>query len=104
MFPPVAQICTPHKLAAEQLMEDKMALQAKEELAVPRQMQAPWEKFAADENNKFLMAKEKEVHWVADQPTYSTKSPIAIMEEAAPHPILPEFSLKSCSVKRESKH
>ncbi len=55
-------------------------------------------------NNNFLMEKEKEVCWVADQPTYSTKAPIAIMEEAAPHPISPEFPLESRAVKRGSKH
>jgi hypothetical protein len=104
MSPHVAQICTPHKLATEQVMEDKISAQAKEKLAVTGWVQALWEKFTKAVNNKFLTAKEKEVRWVADQPTYSTKAPIAIMEEAAPYPISPEFPLKSCTVKKGSKY
>jgi hypothetical protein len=103
MFPPVAQICTPHKLATEQVMEDEIAVQAKEELVVARRVQALPEKFATAANDKFLTAKEKDVRWVIDQPTYSTKVPIAIMEEAATHPVSPEFSLESHAVKRGSK-
>jgi hypothetical protein len=73
MFPHVTWICTPHKLATEQVMEDKMALQAKEELAAAGRVKAQ-EKFAMAANHKFLTAKEKEVLWVADQPTYFTKA------------------------------
>ncbi len=61
MFPPVAQICTPHVLATKQVMEDELAVQAKEELSVAERVQALREKFAAAANNKFLAAKEKEV-------------------------------------------
>ena len=85
-------------------MEDKMALQAKEELSAAGRVKALQEKFAMAANHKFLTAKEKEVLWVADQPTYFTKASIAIMEEAAPHPVSPEFHLESCAVKRGSKH
>ncbi len=104
MFLPVAWICTPRKLATEQALEDKIAVQAKEELVVAGWVQALWEKFAMAANNKFATAKEKEVCWVADPSTYSTKAPNAIMEEAAPHPVFPEFSLKSRAVKSGSKH
>ncbi len=106
IFPPVARICTPNKLATEYVMEDEdeMALQAKEELAVAGRVQAFQEKFSVAANDKFLMANEKEVCWVADQPTYSTKATFAIMKEAAPHPLFPEFHLKSCAVKKGSKH
>ncbi len=104
MFPPVVQICTPYKLATEQAMEDKIAVQAKEELVFAGWVQALWEKFAMATNNKSVTAKEKEVRWVADQPTYSTKAPNAIMEEVALHRISPEFPLESCAVKRGSKY
>jgi hypothetical protein len=104
MFPPVARIHTPQELATEQVMEDKMAVQAKEELVVAGWVQALWEKFAAAAKNNFFTVKEKEVCWVADQPTYSTKAPIAIMEEAAPHSVSPESHLKSHAVDRGSKH
>jgi hypothetical protein len=40
MFPPVEQIFTPHELATEKVMEDKMAVKAKEELAVAGWAQA----------------------------------------------------------------
>jgi hypothetical protein len=66
IFSPVARICTLHKLATEQVIKDKMALQAKEELAVAGRVQALWEKFSVAANNEFLMAREKEVRWVAD--------------------------------------
>jgi hypothetical protein len=104
MFSPVARICTPHKLATEQGIKDKIAVQVKEEPAVAGRVQALWEKFVTAANNIFLMVKEKEVCWVADQSTYSTKAPIAIMEEAAPHPVSPEFSLESRTIKRGSKY
>jgi hypothetical protein len=102
MFPPVAQIHTPCKLATEQAIEDKIAAQAKEELAVVGHVQALWEKFTAAANNNSVTAKEKEVRWVADQPSYSTKAPNAIMEEVALHPVSPEFPLKSCAITRGS--
>jgi hypothetical protein len=40
MFPPVAQICPPYELATEQAMEDKIAVQAKEESVVAGRVQA----------------------------------------------------------------
>ncbi len=104
MFPPVAQIRTPYKLATEQAMEDKIAVQAKEESVVAGQVQALREKFAMAANKKSVMAKEKEVRWVADQPAYSTKAPNAIIEEVALHPVSPEFPLESCAITRGSKH
>ncbi len=101
MFPPVARKLTPQEQARDLVMEEEITLQARDQQAVARQVQALWEKFAAAANEKCPPAQEPEVRWVRAQPGLPPKAPDAAMAGATQ--TLPGIQSELSDVKRGSR-
>jgi hypothetical protein len=101
MFPPVAGKLNSQERARELMMEEELALQAREQQAVAGQVQALQEKFSAAANEKCLPAQEPEVRWVGAQSGLPSKAPDAIMAEATL--TLPGIQPELGAVKRGSR-
>jgi hypothetical protein len=81
LFPVVAHARIPQELAMDQMMEEEIALQSKEEQPTTARVQVLKEKSAAAVREK--IAKEKEVRWVTDAvPGISPGSPDVFMEDS----------------------